>query len=437
MLIQYGFMQLGHTVKTQPTGDLTMIHLAWRRTLLSLICSLFFAFAFAFAFTFSSNAETQQQPNPTLNLPDILKPQIDNPTPSQPPALIHSQFVRTGPTIQLAILLDSSNSMDGLIQQAKEQIWNIINQLAAANKDNNEITLQVALYEYGKSSLAKEQGYLQLLSPLSNDLDFLSEQLMNLRTDGGDEYAGKVILQSIQQLNWSTHKDDLKLILIAGNESFEQGDISSEFALNKAQQANIIVNTMFCGDYQQGANLGWQQAAQRANGKYLNIDMNQDIVHIDTPFDQQIAGYGQQLNDTYMGYGNKGVQAKTRQMVQDSNALSSSIAVMAERSVAKASKQYKTQDWDIISLYATDQKKAIQQAKQDNEQFNELDDKQIKEKLEQLSLKRAELEKKINQLQQQRSSYILEQKQQTDTDFGSVLLKNIRQQAIDRGYQFN
>ena len=37
--------------------------------------------------------------------------------------------------IQLAILLDTSNSMDGLINQAKSELWKIVNELALAKKN--------------------------------------------------------------------------------------------------------------------------------------------------------------------------------------------------------------------------------------------------------------------------------------------------------------
>ena len=38
-------------------------------------------------------------------------------------------------SIQLALLLDTSNSMDGLIDQAKSQLWKIVNELATSKKD--------------------------------------------------------------------------------------------------------------------------------------------------------------------------------------------------------------------------------------------------------------------------------------------------------------
>lgn len=47
-------------------------------------------------------------------------------------------------SIQLAILLDTSSSMDGLIDQAKSQLWKIVNELAVSKKNGKSIELFVA-----------------------------------------------------------------------------------------------------------------------------------------------------------------------------------------------------------------------------------------------------------------------------------------------------
>ena len=180
-------------------------------------------------------------------LPDIL-----NPDKTTNPIHIHSTFKRTGPTVQIGILLDTSGSMNGLINQAKDQIWKIVNEVAKANKNNKEVTIQVGLFEYGKASLPRYEGYLQMLSPLSEELDNVSQKLFALRTNGSEEYAGKVILEAVNRFAWSAHKDDLKLLIIAGNEEFDQGNVPYEAAIKKAKSNKIIVNTIFCGNYNQG-----------------------------------------------------------------------------------------------------------------------------------------------------------------------------------------
>jgi hypothetical protein len=365
-------------------------------------------------------------------LPDILKPTKH----MHQHTIENNKFVRKGPTIQVAILLDTSGSMDGLIKQAKSKIWNIINELSKANKSNEDITLQVGLFEYGKQSISKHEGFLQMLLPLSNDLDLLSEKLFALKTNGGDEFAGKVILESINRMQWSDHKDDLKLIIIAGNESFEQGDIPVEFSINKALDNNIIVNTVFCGNYDNGINLGWKKAAEKSGGKYLNIKQNNQIIRIITPYDDQIIILGNKLNNTYIGYGSQGKIKKERQKTQDSNAIMESKAMMADRSISKASKQYKNDSWDITSVYENDEDAGIKVAKEQSEHFKNMSNKDIKAEIEIKAKERINIKGKISSLEKKRTDYINKNKKKDANDFGSVLLKNVKEQAINKGFIF-
>lgn len=53
------------------------------------------------------------------------------------------------PKIQLAILLDTSNSMDGLIDQARNQLWQVVNEFLEAKKNGLDPRLEVAIFEYG------------------------------------------------------------------------------------------------------------------------------------------------------------------------------------------------------------------------------------------------------------------------------------------------
>ena len=122
--------------------------------------------------------------------------------------------------VQLAILLDTSNSMDGLIDQAKNQLWKIVNEMARSKRDNKTINLYVALYEYGNDNLSPDVGYVRQVSPLTNDLDKISDELFKLRTNGGSEYCGTVIADAVEDLKWTESTDELKVIFIAGNEGF-------------------------------------------------------------------------------------------------------------------------------------------------------------------------------------------------------------------------
>lgn len=206
-------------------------------------------------------------------------------------------------TVQLAILLDTSNSMDGLIEQTKTQLWKIVNEMARSKRDGKAINLHVALYEYGNDGLSSEEGYVRQVTPLTTDLDKISEELFKLKTNGGSEFCGTVISEAIKDLKWTKNTDEYKVIFIAGNEPFTQGSVDYKTACKNAISKGIIINTIYCGNYDEGVNTFWKDGADLADGSYINIDHNQHIVHIDTPFDDELVQLGEKLNETYIAYG--------------------------------------------------------------------------------------------------------------------------------------
>src|SRR6188474_663608 len=96
--------------------------------------------------------------------------------------------VNANPKIQAAILLDVSNSMDGLIEQAKAQLWNMVSVMGKAKCDGVAPQIEIALYEYGRPTDDVKAGYVKQLSGFTTDLDKLSQTLFNIQTNGGDEY---------------------------------------------------------------------------------------------------------------------------------------------------------------------------------------------------------------------------------------------------------
>lgn len=369
-----------------------------------------------------------------LALPDILKPGKNITKENK-----NTTFHRSGPTIQLAILLDGSGSMDGLLEQAKIQIWDIINATSKANKDNEDATIEVALFVYGKDSISKNEGYIKMLSPLTSDLDAISEELFALRTNGGSEYAGKVILESVNRLAWSNNEDDLKIIIIAGNESFNQGDVKYKYAIDKAKGKDIIVNTVFCGDYLRGVQMQWREASKISGGAYLNIEQNNKVRYIETPFDEEINFLGTEMNSTYVNYGSKGQEMQARQVILDHKTKNLSKSLLAKRNVAKSSKSYDASSWDVISKLSESKEVAIEAA-QDSTEFKGLSNEEIGEKIQALSDKRDLLKSKIKVLTVKRDKYIVEERKKSkdsnQDSFGSKLISDIEIKAKEKGYLF-
>lgn len=78
-------------------------------------------------------------------------------------------------TIKVALLLDTSNSMDGLINQAKAQLWKIVNELSYAKYGVQKPDLKIAIYEYGNDGLESADNYIRQVLGFSDDLDDISE----------------------------------------------------------------------------------------------------------------------------------------------------------------------------------------------------------------------------------------------------------------------
>lgn len=348
------------------------------------------------------------------------------------------ETIEKKPLIQIAILLDTSGSMSGLIDQARTELWAIVNQFIFARKNGKVPELQVALFEYGKSSIPQKDGYIRMIVPLSTDLDKISEELFTLKTNGGSEYCGWVIKEATDLLQWSNSPDDLKVIFIAGNEPFTQGPLDYRQTCHGAISKGIIVNTIHCGSENDGINGKWKDGALLADGKYMNINHNNKIIHIQAPQDNEIAELNKKLNDTYVAYGKAGKEYYHRQAEQDKNAAAVSKEAMLQRTVAKSSLHYKNYQWDLVDAIQDDKVK-IKDLKASDLPEN-MKNMSVKEKeayIKNKAKQRTEIQQKIQKLNEKRKKYVEEEmKKQTkdNSTLGSAIIKAVDEQAKKRNF---
>lgn len=339
--------------------------------------------------------------------------------------------------IQVAILLDTSSSMDGLIEQAKSRLWNIVNTLTTLKLKGKEPVLEIALYEYGNNNIYNDE-YIRQVLPLSTDLDVISQKLFALTTLGGDEYCGAVISKATRQLEWGKNDADIRLIYIAGNEPFTQGRIHYVEAINEALARNIFVNTIHCGGAEEGIRGMWKDGAVKGKGKYFNINHNDRVRHISTPYDDRITSCNIRLNATYIGYGDQGAYSKENQMVQDQNARSISAANETERIVSKSKSAYKNSSWDLVDL-AKEDAKAVEKIA-DKDLPDDLQGKskdELKALLAQKEAERKTIQQEIETLAKQRQDYIDEEmKKQGESgdDLGKAITQSVLDIALAKGY---
>jgi len=342
------------------------------------------------------------------------------------------------PKIQLAILLDTSGSMHGLIEQAKSRLWNIVNTLTSLHFQGKAPDIEIALYEYG--SYSRYNGdYIRQITPLTTDLDQISQELFALTTGGSEEFCGTVISRATKELEWGRESADMKLIYIAGNEIFEQGRISYKTAIPNAVKENIFVNTIHCGNRHTGIRDLWQDAAVRGKGKFFNIDANAAVRHIETPFDDRISHLNMQLNDTYIGYGMQGENRKNNQSVQDKNAKSISSANYAERVVSKSKAAYKNSSWDLVDKIIEDKDALAKINKKDLPvELQNKSTAELKVYVDNKQKERENLQKEISDLASKRQNYIDDQirkeNKSSGDDLGNAITESILSFANIKGY---
>jgi hypothetical protein len=282
-----------------------------------------------------------------VTFPGLEKPVTDNGSSAQPP---------TPPKIQAAILLDVSGSMDGLIEQAKALLWNMVITLGKAQcTDKSSPQVELALYEYGRTTNDMAKGYVKQLSPFTSDLDEVSKILFSLSTNGGDEYCGQVIYTSMDELKWDASAGNYKVIFIAGNEDFLQGDLHYTKACTKAKEKGVIVNTIYCGDYMKGLAEHWNLAGECGNGSFTNINQNAKEPDIPTPYDTTLIVLNSKINNTYIGYGTAGFANTIRQKEVDKMNFQSNNNRAAKRIEAKTqSNVYNNASWDLVDANMAD-----------------------------------------------------------------------------------
>lgn len=341
--------------------------------------------------------------------------------------------------IQVALLLDTSNSMDGLIDQAKSRLWNIVNTLTTLKYSGQAPQIEIALYEYGNDGL-KDENYIRQVTPLTQDLDLVSEKLFALRTNGGSEYCGAVIRDASINLNWDKNDKSMKLIYIAGNEPFDQGKINYKEVISTAKTKKIYTNTIFCGNRDEGIQSFWQNGASLGDGKYFNIDSDRKVIYIKTPYDVKISECNAKLNDTYIYYGSRGLEYKTKQIAQDKNAEVQSAANAVERTVAKSKKNaYNNEHWDLVDRAEKDAN-FITTVKEDElpAEFKGKSKEEVKKAVAVKSAARDKIQKEIEELSKKRQDFIdaeMKKRGSTDSDdLGKAIEKSILELAKRNGY---
>lgn len=354
----------------------------------------------------------------------------------------------TGKPIDLVLCIDTSNSMDGLIDSAKAKLWDIVNEMARLKPTPN---LRVALYSYGNDGYVAATGWVKKEIDLTSDLDDVYKALNTLKTGGGTELVARVTRDALKQQKWSTEAGSLKLIFVCGNEPVNQDkDVSLESVADMARGKGVVVNTIYCSWNHDTEIPAWAAFAEKCGGRHVTINQNKAVqrVVVKTEFDDQILKLNDALNKTYVAYGRQGKDKVANQAAQDSNALKAPAApggapdAAIARGVSKAGALYRNAGWDLVDRMKEDKGFDITKLKE-AELCDELKKLKPAERLAYVKKKAAEretIQKQITELAAKRQRVIdaeLTKKPRTDADkaLDEAVKGVVRDQAKARGFQ--
>jgi Mg-chelatase subunit ChlD len=218
-----------------------------------------------------------------------------------PVAVDSSRTPPASSTLEMVFVLDTTGSMGGLLEGAKQRIWGIVNEVM---QTESRPAVRIGLVAY------RDRGddYVTQVLPLTNDLDQVYSVLMGYQAQGGGdtpEDVRKALLEGVRRVSWSTKSDNVAQILFLVGDApphdyNDSPDVRS--TASEASQRGMIVNTIQCGSLA-GTREVWQAVARAGNGQYFSISQDGGVQTIATPYDEQLGQLATKLGGTYVAYG--------------------------------------------------------------------------------------------------------------------------------------
>lgn len=205
-------------------------------------------------------------------------------------------------TLEMVFVLDTTGSMGGLLEGAKQRIWGIVNEVM---QSSSHPSVRVGLVAY------RDRGdeYVTKVLPLTTDLDQVYSTLMSYNAAGGGdtpENVRRALADAVRKTGWSPRTQGIaQIIFLVGDapphEDY-QDEPSTAATTSEAVKAGKIVNTIQCGNLP-GTEPVWQNIAQHGEGQYFAIPQDGGVQAIATPYDKEMSELGTKIGATYVAYG--------------------------------------------------------------------------------------------------------------------------------------
>ena len=347
-------------------------------------------------------------------------------------------------TLEMVFVLDTTGSMGGLIEGAKQRVWGIVNEVM---QTESRPDVRVGLVAY------RDRGdvYVTQVVPLTNDLDQVYSALMSYQAGGGGdtpEDVRRALFDGVTHVGWSPKVDRVAQILFLVGDAPPHDNYAdvpdTRSTASKASQNGIVINTIQCGRIP-GTKEVWEAIAQRGNGQYFAIAEDGGVETISTPYDNQLSQLAMKLGGTYVAYGGgSGEAGEKHRMAARSAALSGErkmaasapATAAAERALNKAinSRAYT----DDLLQNIENGSVHIEKLKEEDlpTELRELSPGDRKREIEKRLAERREIRSQIMLLSKQRAEFIAAEKTKSGakvSGFDAAVLSALREQLRRKG----
>ncbi|MBV9923782.1 MAG: VWA domain-containing protein [Acidobacteria bacterium] len=363
------------------------------------------------------------------------------PAPSDPPP---NPDANAEKTLEMVFVLDTTGSMGGLIDGAKQRIWGIVNEVMQTPAKPNVRVGLVAYRDHG-------DAYVTQVLPLTNDLDKVYTTLMEYRADGGGdgpEDVRQALADGVRRAGWSKSTPSTAQIVFLVGDAPPHDDYAQEpdtlDTTAEAVKAGMVVNTIQCGGDDTTRQV-WQQIARRGEGQFFAIAQDGGVQTIATPYDSRLSELGNKLGATYLAYGGgAGLEgerfragAKERQVKTESVvAVEAPAAAQADRAVNKALNR----DAYVGDLLQSIENGSVKLADVKSEDLpadlQKLSSDERRKEVERRLSERQKIRDEIVSLKKQRDDYIAaERKKQAgpQTGFDAAIASALKAQMAKKG----
>jgi Mg-chelatase subunit ChlD len=338
-------------------------------------------------------------------------------------------------SVEVVFVIDTTGSMGGLLESAKQKIWSIANEIAKG-KPAPDIKMGLVAYR------DKSDSYVTKSFDLTNNLDAIYKELLALKAGGGGdgpEHVLKGLQDAIEGMSWSADRRTFKVVYLVGDAPahLDYNDTPKLAKLTEAAvRRGLVLNTIQCGSNSQ-ATTQWRQIARFGEGRYLPIPHNGGVATIETPFDDRLSELNRELDGSMLAWGRRKGEGKKRKNLAMHIAGASAAPAAADRAVYKAMRGFGGA-YDLAEAVEEGEVDLDSIKKSDlPDEFKDLSDKERKAKLSEIKVKRDKIRDEIVSVNKQRSAFIKKQAKSPKTDsFDAKLVGSLKEQAAKAGIKY-